>query len=183
LRYITGKYRLSQPVNQIKQRRFTMPVNNSNQPLPHNCLDVLTHMLDLAMQTADAASADKNHKLVLRAVREVTRLVTLITKITTPATQKGAPKPEPAPKIMPKAEPKFMGHNWEKSGKTAAKTGSIELFFEENKIHNRQGKNFPKAAASKAGADLGIRQAADAAGAIRWQDKSAVWAAAEADVA
>ncbi len=34
------------------------------------------------MQTADAASAEKNHKLVLQAVREVTRLVTLINKIT-----------------------------------------------------------------------------------------------------
>jgi hypothetical protein len=160
-----------------------MSADNSNQLLPQNCLDVLTHMLDLAMQTADAASADKNHKLVLQAVREVTRLVTLINKITTSSAQKPAPKPGPALGKLPRAEAKFMGDNWEKSGKTARKTGSIELFFEENKLHNRQGKSFSKAAASNAGANLGIRQAADAACAIHWQDKPVILAAAEAEAA
>ena len=134
-----------------------MPTNNSNQLLPQNCLEVLHHMLDLAMQTADAASVEKNHKLVLQAVREVTRLVTLINKITTSSAQKPAPKPGPTLGALPRAEAKFMGDNWEKSGKSAAKTGSIELFFEENKLHNRQGKYFSKAAAPSAAADLGTK--------------------------
>jgi hypothetical protein len=34
------------------------------------------------MHTAEAASAEGNHKIVLQAVREVTRIITLMTKIT-----------------------------------------------------------------------------------------------------
>ena len=55
-----------------------------------NCLNVLDRMLALAMQTAEAASAEKNHRLVLQAIREVSRMVTLINKITCSPDQKPA---------------------------------------------------------------------------------------------
>jgi hypothetical protein len=66
----------------------------SSNPLDQYCLDKLQKMLDLAMQTAEAASTEGNHKIVLQAVREVTRIVTLITKLGNP----------PAPKAVAAAE-------------------------------------------------------------------------------
>jgi hypothetical protein len=101
-----------------------------------NCLDVLNHMLDLAMRTADAASADQNHRLVLQAVREVTRLVTLINKITT-----AAAKPGPALDATPRTTPATVGNNREKSGKVVGKIGLIEKFFKDNLPVKHQGKN------------------------------------------
>jgi tRNA U34 5-carboxymethylaminomethyl modifying GTPase MnmE/TrmE len=44
-------------------------------------LATLNRMLELAMQTAEAASTEGNHKIVLQAVREVTRIITLMTKM------------------------------------------------------------------------------------------------------
>ena len=63
---------------------------NSPSPLHEYCLGKLQQVLDLAMHTAEAGSADGNHKIVLQAVREVTRIVTLITKIE----KSSAPKAE-----------------------------------------------------------------------------------------
>ncbi len=49
--------------------------------LHQDCLAKLNRALDLAMKTAEAASAENNHKVVIQAVREVTRIVTLINKM------------------------------------------------------------------------------------------------------
>jgi hypothetical protein len=146
---------------------------HANSIHPHqsqNCLDVLHHMLDLAMQTADAASAEKNHKLVLQAVREVTRLVTLINKITSASDKKTAPKPETTLGVLPTVEAQSAGDKRGKNGKTAAPTGLIEQFFKKNKLFNVQGKNFLEAAAANAGANPDNKPAPGAAAAIHWQD-------------
>jgi hypothetical protein len=58
-----------------------METINTQNSLQEYCLGKLQKVLDLAMQTAEAASADGNHKVTLQAVREVTRIVTLMTKI------------------------------------------------------------------------------------------------------
>ncbi len=50
-------------------------------------LDKLNRALDLVLKTAEAASADNNHKVVIQAAREVTRIATLITKMTNPKTR------------------------------------------------------------------------------------------------
>ena len=60
----------------------------SPNSLNQECLSNLQKILDLAMQTAEAASTEGNHKIVLQSVREVTRIITLITKLA------GAPAPE-----------------------------------------------------------------------------------------
>jgi hypothetical protein len=59
-----------------------MPSTHLPNPLHQDCLGYLQKILDLAMHTAEAASAEGNHKIVLQAVREVTRIITLITKMT-----------------------------------------------------------------------------------------------------
>jgi hypothetical protein len=59
--------------------------------LHQECLNKLQHVLDLAMQTAETASAQGNHKLVLQAAREVTRIITLMTKLA------GAPEKAASP--------------------------------------------------------------------------------------
>ena len=43
-----------------------MQATVSSNPLDQYCLDKLQKMLDLAMQTAEAASAEGNHKIVLQ---------------------------------------------------------------------------------------------------------------------
>jgi hypothetical protein len=68
----------------------------SPNSLNQECLGKLQKILDLAMQTAETASAEGNHKIVLQAVREVTRIITLMTKLA------GAPAPEAAT-IIPAA--------------------------------------------------------------------------------
>ncbi len=70
-----------------------METTVSSNPLDQYCLDKLQKMLDLAMQTAEAASAEGNHKIVLQAVREVTRIVTLITKLENSSAQKAVTSP------------------------------------------------------------------------------------------
>jgi hypothetical protein len=57
-----------------------IPQHNLHQ----DCLDKLGRVLDLVLQTAEAASAENNHKIVIQAAREATRLVTVITKMTSP---------------------------------------------------------------------------------------------------
>ena len=159
-----------------------MPTNFIQPSQSQNCLDVLTHMLDLAMQTADAASAEKNHKLVLQAVREVTRLVTLINKISSSSDKKMVANSGPGLGAPPKAQSNLCSGNREKSGKAATKTGALELFFEKNKLHNRPGKDLGKTAAANAGLNPAPGQAA-AAGPILWQDEPVVLAAAESEAA
>jgi hypothetical protein len=71
-----------------------MQATVSSNPLDQYCLDKLQRMLDLAMRTAEAASAEGNHKIVLQAVREVTRIVTLITKLGNPSAPKAVTAPD-----------------------------------------------------------------------------------------
>jgi hypothetical protein len=71
-----------------------MKNTGSINPLEQYCLDNLQKMLDLAMHTAEAASAAGNHKVVLQAVREVTRMVTLITKLASLTPKKIAKAPD-----------------------------------------------------------------------------------------
>jgi hypothetical protein len=70
-----------------------MQTTYSPNMLHQDCLNKLQKILDLAMQTAEAASTEGNHKIVLQAVREVTRIITLMTKLA------GAPAPEAATSI------------------------------------------------------------------------------------
>ncbi len=106
---------------------------------PPDCIDVLNRMLALAMQTAEAANADKNHKLVLQAVREVTRLVTLINKIT------GTPEPKSkaraAQAVVQDAGIEPGEQKWVKSGKTRGKTGVWEKFFKSQKRDNASSRH------------------------------------------
>jgi hypothetical protein len=68
-----------------------MQSNINPNPLHQDCLSKLQQILDLAMQTAEAASAEGNHKIVLQAVREVTRIITLMTKLAGAPDQAAAP--------------------------------------------------------------------------------------------
>jgi hypothetical protein len=145
-----------------------------------NCLNVLERMLALAMQTAEAASAEKNHKLVLQAVREVTRLVTLINKINVSPDQK--PKAKPVVGPTPGAELPMQPGKWEKSGKTAGKQSLIERFFKENKSVS----GFKKKVATSSQTSAGVNPSQPtnhAPGAIRWQDDPVTLVAEEAAAA
>jgi hypothetical protein len=55
--------------------------------LHQDCLNKLNHALDLVLKTAEIASAENNHKMVIQAAREITRIATLITKMTDPGTK------------------------------------------------------------------------------------------------
>ena len=61
--------------------------------LQQDCLDKLSRALDLVLKTAEAASAENNHKLVIQSAREVTRIAGLILKVTSSRT-----KPAPSPR-------------------------------------------------------------------------------------
>jgi len=61
-----------------------MTVSIPQSDLQQDCLDKLGRALDLVLKTAEAASAENNHKIVIQAAREVTRIATLITKMTSP---------------------------------------------------------------------------------------------------
>ena len=69
----------------------------SQPDLHQDCLDKLSRALDLVLKTAETASAENNHKLVIQAAREVTRIATLITKMTDPKTKayQGSPVAKP----------------------------------------------------------------------------------------
>jgi orotidine-5'-phosphate decarboxylase len=69
-----------------------MQTTNSQNPLQQECLKNLQKILDLAMHTAEAASTEGNHKVVLQAVREVTRIITLMTKLSQNTDQQVKPK-------------------------------------------------------------------------------------------
>jgi hypothetical protein len=50
--------------------------------LQQDCLDKLSRVLDLVLKTAEAASAENNHKVVIQSAREVTRIAGLMHKMT-----------------------------------------------------------------------------------------------------
>jgi hypothetical protein len=57
--------------------------------LQQDCLDKLSRVLDLVLKTAEAASAENNHKVVIQSAREVTRIAGLMHKMTSSATKAG----------------------------------------------------------------------------------------------
>lgn len=147
-----------------------------------NCVNILNRLLELAMQTAEAASEDKNHRLVLQAVREVTRLVTLINKITSPQNQKPQLQGKPAIGAAFQAQPGAQTGKWEKCGKIAGKIGVLEEFFKNNLPVSSCKKN--NGVSGPAGAHRNTPKPCDrAAGAIRWQDEPVVLAAEESKAA
>ncbi len=82
-----------------------MPSTLSLPPQRQDCLDKLNQALDLALHTAEAASSEGNHRVVLQAVREVTRIITLMNKMAfnfrSGAKTKTKPVPKPAhPKTL-----------------------------------------------------------------------------------
>jgi hypothetical protein len=66
-----------------------MAITSPQPDLQQAVLSKLDRALDLVLKTAEAASAENNHKVVIQAVREVTRIATLITKITNPKNRSG----------------------------------------------------------------------------------------------
>jgi hypothetical protein len=68
-----------------------MLFTTSQPDLQQEVLNKLNRALDLVLKTAETASADNNHKVVIQAAREVTRIATLITKMTSPK-NKTAPR-------------------------------------------------------------------------------------------
>lgn len=115
-------------------------------PLLHDCLGKLERILALSMETAEAASAQGNHKVVLQAIREGTRIVTLIFKMTsTPRTKNCRAVPALLPDAMlaallPEALlPPGKGsqaREREKSGKLPGKTPRPEKSAE---LHQTDG--------------------------------------------
>jgi hypothetical protein len=98
-------------------------------------------MLELAMQTAEAASEENNHRLVLQAVREVTRLVTLINKITCSPDQNPESAEKPVADPRPDAELELQSGKVEQSGKRAGKKGLKGRFFKDSKQVKHCEKN------------------------------------------
>jgi hypothetical protein len=73
-----------------------MPPTASQNDLHQDCLANLNRALDLALKTAEAASTEGNHRVVIQAVREVTRIVTLINKMTQTSESKPKSKSNPS---------------------------------------------------------------------------------------
>jgi hypothetical protein len=66
-----------------------METANPQTPLKQDCLDKLSRVLDLVLKTAEAASAENNHKVVIQSAREVTRIAGLMHKMTSSTTKAG----------------------------------------------------------------------------------------------
>jgi hypothetical protein len=77
-----------------------MSLSTPQPDLPQDCLAKLNRALDLVLKSAETASAEGNHKIVIQAAREVTRIVTLITKMTDPKAKSG-----PKSTFIPLASP------------------------------------------------------------------------------
>jgi hypothetical protein len=126
-------------------------MSNPETQLPRSpdYLDTLQQFLHLAMQTAQTASAEGDHRLVLQAVREGTRIIALITKMT--SSQTSGPPLETRSALMPARAP-HAGNSkravpagkWEKSGKNAAK-----IPFMSNIFSLFQGDGKPKKSSRK----------------------------------
>jgi hypothetical protein len=101
--------------------------------LQQDLLDKLSRALDLVLKTAEAASADNNHKVVIQSAREVTRLAALIHKMTNSKT-KPAPSPQAGLAVPKSAEPCAQGRKTasrpEAAGQAppaAGKTGQADI--------------------------------------------------------
>ena len=81
-----------------------MELTTPPSALQQDCLDKLSRALDLVLKTAEAAGAANDHKLVIQAAREVTRIAGLIHKMTKPA-----PSPRSGLTTAKTAEPRTPG--------------------------------------------------------------------------
>jgi hypothetical protein len=121
-----------------------MPSTISQYSLRQDCLGKLNQLLDLALHSAEAASAEGNHRIVLQAAREAIRIVTLINKLETSG-QKIAPKQ--APSLLPAqtAPVETLPRQKENSGKIPGKTISLQginqSYQQNNPCNKIAGKN------------------------------------------
>jgi hypothetical protein len=117
-------------------------MSNPESTLPRcpDYLGTLQQFLDLAMHTAQTASAEGDHRLVLQAIREGTRIIALINKMTGELTSQStsAPRSTTLPNQAFRAGgPKNAAPTGkrEKSGKTAGKIpflGNILTLFQDD---------------------------------------------------
>lgn len=81
---LSQEHGLSPAALRHHQAHLQANVNRAQAQLQENlrqgCLFYLTQALDMAMQTAVAAQAESNHKLVLQALQQGTRLISIILK-------------------------------------------------------------------------------------------------------
>lgn len=125
-------------------------------------LGYLQKVLDLAMHTAEAASAEGNHKIVLQSVREVTRIITLMTKITPNPEQKekAATKSGPPPVAsVPDQEADLLQALIPNLGQLPATESIVEKFKREfdNRLFQKRerfGKNRRQAIENKKQQDI-----------------------------
>jgi hypothetical protein len=81
---LSEQYNLSTSALQRHKAHFQTKVNRAKETLQNNlrqgCLFWLSQALEIAMQTAQAAQAEGNAKMVLQAIQQDTRLITIILK-------------------------------------------------------------------------------------------------------
>ncbi len=70
-----------------------------SHPVPGYLL-TLQRFLDLAMHTAEAASAEGNHRIVLQAIREGARIITLLLKLTSSSDQQQGRLPQAPTELL-----------------------------------------------------------------------------------
>jgi hypothetical protein len=92
-------------------------------------LKKLSHTLDLVLKTAEAASVENNHTVVIQAAREVTRLAGLMHKMTSSVTKDNKASGKKAnlsgPEKQPAARLEPIGR--EKSGAGQTDTDDIHI--------------------------------------------------------
>jgi hypothetical protein len=137
-------------------------MSNPEIQLPHSpdYLATLNQFINLAMHTAQTASVEADHRLVLQAIREGTRIIALINKMTSESTSKSMAKPKSAPpstRACHSGNPNGAAQTGkrEKSGKTAGKipllSNIFTLFQDDNQSKKNAGKNSQFDPQTKAG--------------------------------
>ena len=137
-------------------------MSNPETQLPRSpdYLDTLNQFLNLAMHTAQTASAEADHRLVLQAIREGTRIIALINKMTSESTSKSMAEPKSAPppnRACHSGNPNSatQAGKREKSGKTAGKipllSNVFTLFQDDSQSKKTAGKNSQSGPQTKAG--------------------------------
>jgi hypothetical protein len=137
-------------------------MSNPATQLPHSpdYLATLNQFLNLAMHAAQTASAEADHRLVLQAIREGTRIIALINKMTNELTSKSMAEPksaQPPNRACHSGNPNGATQTGkrEKSGKTAGKipllSNVFTLFQDDSQSKKNAGKNSQFDPQTKAG--------------------------------